>query len=185
MKKVVVRKPTPKPADGGTALLVIDVQQELFDKSTPVYQAEAMLKNINLLVERAHLSGVPVIYVQHSAEKMLLKGTPGWQLHPALHPQPEDGRVCKLHGNAFEDTPLEEMLQAQNVSTVVACGLVSYGCVRATCLGALELGYRVILAADAHSNYSKDAVQQIEKTHKLLDAAGVERKAAAEIAFGG
>lgn len=176
-------QPTPKPEGGKTALLVIDVQRELFEKSVPVYQAEAMLKNINSLVARARRSGAPVIYVQHSAEKMLLKGSPGWELHEQLHPQPEDGRIHKLQGNAFEDTPLEEMLQAQNVSTVVVTGMVTHGCVRATCLGALALGYRVILAQDAHSNFSKDAVKQIEKVHKLLSTEGVELRAAAEIDF--
>jgi len=183
--KESIHKPTPKPANGKTALLVIDVQRELFQKSAPVYQAEAMLKNINLLVNRAHLSGVPVIYVQHSAEKQLVKGTPGWQIHPKLHPQPEDGTVHKLHGNAFEDTPLEEMLQARNVSTVVVTGMVTHGCVKATCLGARELGYRVILVKDAHSSYSKDAARQIEKVHQALSAEGAELQAAAEITFGG
>jgi len=35
------------------ALLVIDVQQGLFERPTPLYQAEALVKNINLLIDKA------------------------------------------------------------------------------------------------------------------------------------
>ena len=182
MKKVSIHKPTPKPVGGRTALLVIDVQRGLFNKSTPIYKEKELLKNINMLVERAR-ADVPVVYVQHSAEKQLVKGTPDWQLHSQLHPLPEDGAVHKLHGNAFEDTPLEEMLQAQNISTVVVTGMVTHGCVKATCLGARSLGYRVILVKDAHSNFSKDAARQIDKVHQALSAEGADCEAAAEIAL--
>jgi hypothetical protein len=37
-----------------TALLVIDVQRDLFRKSHPIYRADELLNNINSLVERAH-----------------------------------------------------------------------------------------------------------------------------------
>lgn len=68
-----------------TALLVIDVQQGLFERSTPVYQAKTMLDNINFLVDSAHQMGVPVIYIQHSNEKTLKLGTPEWKFHPEIN----------------------------------------------------------------------------------------------------
>jgi nicotinamidase-related amidase len=36
------------------ALLVIDVQQGLFKKKTPIYKADELLQNIISLVDRAH-----------------------------------------------------------------------------------------------------------------------------------
>lgn len=165
------------------ALLVIDVQQELFKKSTPLYRAAELLRNINLLVEHAHEAGAPVVYVQHSAAKHLVKESPDWQLHPDLHPLHSDILVHKEHGNAFEATPLHEILRAKRVQGVVICGLVTHGCVRATCLGALELGYRVILAKDAHSSYSKEAARLIEEWNEKLSALTVELKLATEIEF--
>jgi len=42
------------------ALLIIDVQNGLFRKSSPIYQAESLLKNINTLVARADWAGAPV-----------------------------------------------------------------------------------------------------------------------------
>ena len=167
-----------------TALLVIDVQQELFKKSTPIFKAEELLRKIQAMVEKAHRAGAPVVYVQHSAAKQLVKGSPGWQLHPDLRPLNKDTIVHKEHGNAFEATPLHEILKAQGVKDVVICGLVTHGCVRATCLGGLELGYRVILAKDAHSSYSKDAACLIEEWNEKLSALMVELKLASEIEFG-
>ena len=166
------------------ALLVIDVQRGLFQKSTPIYHAETLLDNILALVSRAQAAGAPVIYVQHCAERDLVKGTDAWQLHPRLAPRPTDSLVFKEHGNAFESTPLQEILTARRVDRLVACGLVTHGCVKATCLGALALGYPVTLAADAHSSYSQKADQLIKDWNAKLQAAGAVVKPTTEIVFG-
>ncbi|MFA4953844.1 MAG: isochorismatase family protein [Patescibacteria group bacterium] len=106
-----------------TALLIIDVQRDLFEKSTPVYRGDLLLKNINALVDRAHAAGAPVFYVQHSTKTTLIQGSRGWQLHPALKPRKTDHFIRKHHGNAFEDTPLKIELDALHVSKVVVVGL--------------------------------------------------------------
>jgi nicotinamidase-related amidase len=157
-----------------TALLVIDVQQELFEKSTPIYRADQVLQNINLLISKTRQADVPVIFVQHSAEKYLVKGSPGWQIHPALQLIAGDVIIHKRHPNAFEETNLREELVRRGVTTLVITGLVTHGCVKATCLGALEEKYHVLLAGDAHSSYSKDAPQLIEKWNEELERRGVE-----------
>lgn len=167
-----------------SALLVIDVQQGLFEKSHPIYQAETLIENIKELAGKAHAAGAPVVYIQHSDEKSLVKGAPAWQLHPALSPAPQDFHIFKAHGNAFEDTGLGDLLRSYDIGTVIACGLVTHGCVKNTCLGGLEEGYRVILAKDAHSNYSKDAAELISKWNKLLAVDGVILKDTANINFG-
>lgn len=171
MKKTI--SPTISPEYDQTALLVIDVQLGLFQKSTPVYRAEQLIDNINTLVEKAHNDGVPVVYIQHSDPRYLVFNSPGWQLHPQLHPQVGDAIVHKLHGNAFEGTNLAELLNKMGVGRLVVTGLVTHGCVKATCLGGRELGYPVTLVSDAHSNYSQDAAAIIEKWHAKLSEEGV------------
>jgi nicotinamidase-related amidase len=168
-----------------TALLVIDVQRGLFNKSTPIYQAEQLLANIHSLARRAHEAGAPVVYVQHSAEKHLVLGSHEWKLHPKLSPLPDDLRLDKLQGNAFEATPLLDELEALQVGRVVVCGLVTQGCVKATALGALELGYQVVLAGDTHSSYSIDAAKLIAQWNTKLAEVGAAVQPAAEIEFGG
>jgi len=172
------------PSTQATVLLVIDVQQGLFKKSTPIYKASELLENITALVERAHENNVSVFYVQHSNARDLVEGSADWQLHAQLQPQHKDYLIHKQHGNAFEDTPLEEMLRSLHVDTVIVTGLVTHGCVKATCLGARELGLNVILVQDGHSSFSKDAVDLIEKWHAKLRDQQVEVRPTAEITFG-
>jgi nicotinamidase-related amidase len=168
---------------GNIALLVIDVQQGLFEKSTPIYKAEQLLQNINSLVERARRGGVPVFFIQHSDSKKLVMGSPQWQLHPRLEPQPQDSIIHKLHGNAFDATNLDETLRSKSIERLVITGLVTHGCVRATCLGARQLGYNVVLVKDAHSNYSKQAATIIQDWNLKLSVENIELRSAAEIEF--
>ena len=133
-----------------TALLIIDVQRDLFEKSTPVYQGNLVLKNINTLVDCAHAAGAPVLYVRHSTKTTLIEGSSAWQLHPALKPRKTDHFIRKPHGNAFEDTRLRGDLDSLHVGGVVVVGLITDGCVQATCKG-------------AHSTNSAGSEQIIDK----------------------
>jgi nicotinamidase-related amidase len=166
---------------GGVALLIIDVQRGLFHKSTPIYRAQELLQKINMLVAQAHQSGVPVFYIQHSNAKALVYGSPDWQLHPQLQPQPADGIIHKLHGNAFEETSLGEELHVRQITRLVVTGLVTHGCVKATCIGARELGYQVTLVEDAHSSYSKDAARLIAEWNQKLQQIQVALTPAAAV----
>jgi nicotinamidase-related amidase len=174
----------PSQAARTTALLVIDVQQGLFGRSTPIYKAGDFLANINALVDRAHEAGAPVIFVKHSDPRILPYGTPAWELHPALHLEEGDVVVEKTHGNAFEETPLDRELRDRGATAVVVTGLVTHGCVLATSVGARACGYGVTLASDGHSSFSKDAAAKIAEWNAKLAATGMGVKPAAEIAFG-
>jgi len=179
MQEPISKQQTPD--QNNVALLVIDVQQGLFSKST--YKAEQLLHNINTLIERAHRDGVPVFFIQHSGAKTLVKGSQDWELHPQLHLLATDPIVHKEHGNAFEDTVLDAALKSGQVTNVVVTGLVTHGCVRATCIGALQLGYRVTLVKDGHSSFSKQAARLIDEWNQKLSAMNVELKSTSEIEF--
>ncbi len=165
------------------ALLVIDIQQGLFRKSTPVYKAEELLDNINLLVERAHQDGALVIYVQHSDLRFLVQGSQDWQLHSQLQPLVSDYILHKQHPNAFEETDLDKILREKNVTSLVITGLVTHGCVKHTCLGARQLGYRVALVKDGHSSYSKQAAQLIDTWNQKLSEENIELPTASTVRF--
>lgn len=177
------RNDTPGPASPGTgtALLVIDMQRGLFSKSTPIYRGDELLAAIAELVRRAHRAGVLVVYVQHSSQRVLPYGSDDWRLHPSLRPAPADLVIHKTHGNAFEGTRLADELAARGISRVVVTGLVTHGCVRATSLGALSLGLDLVLVADGHSSYSRDAAQQIDKWNRQLAEAGARLAPAARV----
>ena len=169
--------------DTASALLVIDLQHGLFHKSTPIYRAGPLLDTIDTLIERARSAGALVILVQHASDKVLPFGSPDWQLHPRLRPAGDDLFLHKQHGNAFEDTPLQAELAGRGIRRLVLTGLVTHGCVKATCLGALALGYDVVLAQDGHSSYSKDAAKLIEEWNRKLGEAGAAVLPAGQIEF--
>ena len=166
-----------------TALLVIDVQMALFSRPTPIYKADDLLRNINSLVEMFQLSNALVVYIQHSNNKMLIKESDGWGFHPDLNFKETDPIIHKIHGNAFKETNLKQVLESRGIEDIVITGLVTQGCVKATSIGGNKLGYRVILIEDGYSNYSKEAPKIIEKWNLKLSKEQVELFSADEIGF--
>jgi len=166
-----------------TALLVIDVQMALFSRPTPVYKADDLIRNINSLVDMFQLSNALVVYIKHSNNKMLIKNSDGWQFHPDLNIKESDPIIHKFHGNSFKETNLKQVLESRGIEDIVITGLVTQGCVKASSIGGKELGYRVILVKDGHSNYSKEAPKIIEKWNLKLDKELGELFSADEIGF--
>ena len=164
-----------------SALLVVDVQRGLFDRPVPVYQAEELLATINALISAWRENGQPVVFIQHANRKMLARDSAGWALHPALDFREGDLRVDKTRGDAFQETGLADLLHSRGVDQVVVTGLVSQGCVRATCQGALAHGFRVLLVEDAHSSYRRDAEEIIQHWNHKLAEQGVELAAARDL----
>lgn len=77
----------------------------------------------------------------------------------------------KRRGDAFEGTDLTRVLAERKVGEILVCGLVTHGCVRATCLVGASIGLSVGLLRGGHSNWARDAAARIE---------GVEREPAAD-----
>jgi nicotinamidase-related amidase len=91
-----------------------------------------------LLIRNARQADAPVFFVQHANRGTLTAGSQAWQLHPAIQPLAGETVIHKRHGDAFEETDLQAALVARGVRTLVVTGLVTHGCVKATCVGALE-----------------------------------------------
>jgi nicotinamidase-related amidase len=167
-----------------TALIIIDVQMGLFEKATPIYNADTLLDNLCMLIDRAHQANVPVFFLQHANEKIkMAQGSDAWLLHPRLQPVEIDRIIPKQHSSAFEETTLVKELETLGVQRLVVTGLVTHGCVQATCLDAQKRGYQVILVKDGHSSYSKQAKELIEEWNQKLSQGIVDLKEAREIDY--
>ncbi len=164
-----------------TALLVIDVQNGLFSRPTPIYKAEELLENINSLSDQFAQTGGPVFFIQHSNQKLLQKNSVNWQFHPQLRVGEHDPVIHKTHGNAFEDTELKEELDVRGIKNLVITGLVTNGCVKATSIEGHDLGYRVVLVEDGHSTYIKTAARLIKDWNSTLGQEIADVHPAAEI----
>ncbi|MGV8084510.1 MAG: cysteine hydrolase family protein [Coriobacteriia bacterium] len=153
--------------DTNSSLLVVDVQRALFERPIPIYKGDELLDTLCELVDRAHKAGAIVVFIQH-CNKMMPHGSDAWQLHPRLRPEDGDLLVEKTHGDAFEGTRLDDELRARGVSSVVVTGLVTHGCVTATCRGGKYRGYSVTLVSDGHSNYNRKAPDLISECNTTL-----------------
>jgi nicotinamidase-related amidase len=114
------------------------------------WDAQRVIKNIGIAVEKARGQGAPVIWVQHSDDE-LIHGSPDWQLVPGLVPAEGEMRLDKHFNSAFEHTSLEETLARLGATRIVLVGAATNWCVRATAYGALDRGYDLTLIADAHT----------------------------------
>jgi nicotinamidase-related amidase len=128
-------------------LVVIDVQADVV---VDAFQRDAVVGNIKTLTEQARTCGVPVVWVQHNDEGMLLD-SPGWQLAAELEPMPGEPLVNKQYRSSFEATELDTVLADLDASRLIVCGAQTNNCIRHTIHAALERGYDVTLVEDAHT----------------------------------
>ena len=157
-----------------TTLLLIDLQRNMLEPPERVPAAERLTQSVHGLLERARAAGASVVHVRNNGGpgEPDLPGTPGWELYH----QPVDGEaiVDKFAMDAFADTDLSELIPAG--STILAAGLASDYCVRATVLSARRLGYDVRLIRGAHGAYDSDgrSAETVEKeVEQELQEAGV------------
>src|SRR6202035_1150238 len=130
-----------------TALLVIDVQNGVVGGA---HERDAVVANVESLVEKARSERVPVVWVQHSDEE-LTKGSDGWRIVPELAPGDAEPLVEKRYGDSFEDTTLERVLSGLGVGRLIVVGAQTDACVRSTLHRAFARGDDAILVSDAHT----------------------------------
>jgi nicotinamidase-related amidase len=130
-----------------TALVVIDVQNDVV---AGAHDRDEVVGRIGGLVERARSEGVPVVWVQHSADD-LQPGSDGWQYVPELVRAESEALVQKTFGDSFEGTDLEDVLASAGVGRLVVAGAQTDACIRSTIHGAFTRGYDVTLVGDAHT----------------------------------
>lgn len=170
-----------------TALLLIDLQVNMFDPAGPVKGTDALLARVSALLVQARATRVPIIFVRNcgAAGDPDVRGTAGWELHPALQPREGEMIFDKTSNDTFASTNLDAELKRRNISHVVIAGLQSEFCIRATVRGALAHGYTVTLVADGHSTFdgSSEPAEQISQgiNRELGNQVALAR--AADIAF--
>src|SRR3954447_830816 len=138
---------TTFPDRPNTALLVIDVKNGVMDGA---HDRDAVIANINALVDKARAEDVPVVWVQHSSEH-LVRDTESWQYVPELTRRDSEPVVHKHYGDSFEATDLESLLAERGVGRLVVAGAQTDACIRSTLHGAFVRGYDVTLVANAHT----------------------------------
>jgi ureidoacrylate peracid hydrolase len=199
---------------GDTALLVVDIQNDYIHPDgrvgrsgqdvTPVVE---MIPRLHGLVEAARSSGVPIYYARNwhgpntdsepwrsrrngperSGGSAGVAGTWGAEWYEIA---PRDGEVVidKFRYDAFLGTPLEMMLRARGIRTVVCCGTATNVCVESTARAAHMRDFHLVLVGDccaAADRAMHDGTLENIRRHFGIVADGVEVAAAwAEAAAG-
>jgi len=142
------------------ALLVIDIQEDATGKTArqPYKKSQALVNNVNLVIESSEKKGITVIYIKHEINSNFLnkiimrnrfiKGTHGSEI---------DSRIkivnnyiySKDKGNAFSNSKLDSFLKQNDINEVFIVGLDATACVYRTSIGAIEKGYKAIVLKDA------------------------------------
>ncbi len=146
--------------DEKTALLLIDVQKGLDDwdfyggnRNNP--QAEA---NMAKILSKWRRDQRPVFHVRHSStnpSSPLHRSNGGFQIKDEVVPLETEPLFTKNVNSAFIGTDLEKMLREKAIEKLVVVGLTTNHCVSTSVRMAANLGFEVILIADATATFDR------------------------------
>ncbi len=150
-----------------SVLLVVDVQVGVVRNA---WDTPRIILNIVTAVEKARANDIPVIWVQHADDELLID-SPDWQLVPELLPAKGEVQIQKNFNSAFELTSLEEALARYGATQILLAGAATNWCIRATAYGALDRGYDLTLIKDAHTTESIELEDgtKVEAADIILD----------------
>ena len=145
------------------ALILIDIQKGFDEidywggqRNNP--QAE---DNARLLLQHWRKNKLPFFHVNHNSKSPaspLHQSNPGNQVKDALKPLPGEAIIKKNVHSAFIGTNLKELLDAQNITTVVVVGLTTDHCVSTTSRMASDYGYETFVVSDATATFRKKGI---------------------------
>jgi nicotinamidase-related amidase len=137
-----------------TALLLIDIQNDYFPGGKMELEGPgAAAAQAGKLLEFFRRQGWPTVHIQHLSTRpgatFFLPDTDGMKIHASIAPKDNETVLVKHFPNSFRETTLQEHLKKLGVERLVICGMMTHMCVDATTRAAADLGYPVLLAADA------------------------------------
>ena len=80
--------------------------------------------------------------------RLLVRGEPGWEIIPEIHPQANDQIIDKPGTGAFYSTDLEHILRMQGIEDVILIGVTTGVCVTTTAREASDRGFNVLVLED-------------------------------------
>ncbi|HWK98262.1 MAG TPA: cysteine hydrolase family protein [Pseudolabrys sp.] len=135
-----------------TPLLIVDVQLAIDDpKWGPRNNPDAERK-IAALLAAWRQAALPVIHIRHDStepQSTYRENSPGHPFKPEAAPIDGELVIGKSVNSAFIGTELEAILRKMDCGTIAVCGVLTHNSVEATVRHGGNLGFRVLLAADA------------------------------------
>ncbi|MBI9067385.1 MAG: cysteine hydrolase [Salinivirgaceae bacterium] len=137
-----------------TALLLIDIQNDYFeDGRYPLVSADYACEKAKSLLDFFRKGEYPLVFVKHITKRekpnLFEEGTKGVEIHENVKPRENEKVFIKHFPNSFRETDLHNHLQSLGIEQLVICGMMTHLCIDASVRAAKDLGYKVLLIADA------------------------------------
>lgn len=156
------------------ALVVVDMQRRFFAGAEPAQPPlTSVVEYMDYAVGCFRAARAPVVWVYDVEDGA--PGTAGYALVDGLKPQPGDGVVDKVLGDAFAEGGLGAELAKHGANALLVCGYAAEGCVWATVNGAQARGVPVFLLRDAVSSHRPGAARFVEGIAPLVSCEAIPR----------
>jgi nicotinamidase-related amidase len=141
-----------EPLADNAALLLIDMQQGMNQPTLGRRNNPDAERHMQQLLVAWRQCARPVVHVRHisrSPTSVFRPGQPGCEFQPALQPLAHEHVVEKNIPDAFIHSGLERWLHQRGIRQLVVAGVITNNSVEATARSGGNLGFNVIVAADA------------------------------------
>jgi nicotinamidase-related amidase len=133
--------------------MVIDVQNLwLEERDWRTISGVHIVDAVGEVLRLGREASLPILYIQDTSVSATYAGPDRLAFPDRIAPLPGEPVFEKQDKNAFTNETLQPTLEALEIRRLIVCGMASDSCVAATVVGALELGFDVMIVADAHSS---------------------------------
>jgi len=108
----------------------------------------------------ADMHDAGIWYRKQSGAATLRAGTRGVELDDRLNRRPGEPLIAKKYASAFFGTDFSSRLTSGGIDTLIITGCTTSGCVRATAVDAVQLGFRPMVVREAVGDRSPRAHEQ-------------------------
>jgi len=166
-----------------TALLIIDMQNDVVDKLT---LARGIIPNILEVLEWFRTNSKPVFHIRRSYRSdgtdvelprletfkskgfRVVEGTAGAEIVSELQPELSEYVIIKSRWSGFFKTTLDLLLNRLGVKTVILTGVQTPNCVRTTAYDAIAYDFETIVLKDCSAAMTPEIHE-----YNLNDMAGI------------
>lgn len=140
------------PVPASAVLILIDLQKAIDHPSWGVRNNPGAEQNAVALLAAWRRTGRPLCHVKHDSTEpnsTYRPGQPGNEFKEIVAPLAGEWVVAKQVHSAFIGTGLAETLRVAGQNTLVVCGVITNNSVEATVRHGANLGFDIVVAADA------------------------------------
>lgn len=153
------------------ATLIIDMQEDFFQKERLKRRRLELSQRVNELIEICRASNVVVVWVKQEFSpdlsdatlemrkrgiSIVIAGTHGASLLSELDHQSSDEIIIKKRYSPFFGTNLDDLLSKLQVTQLIVAGINTHACVRTAVVDAYQRDYEVILAQDCIESHDAE-----------------------------